>query len=349
MSHYEVYIQKCFELAARGLGLVAPNPLVGCVIVYKNKIIGEGWHEKSGAPHAEVNAIDSVRKKELLSSSTLYVNLEPCSHYGKTPPCTDLILRHNIPEVVISNKDPFPEVNGRGIEKLARNGCSVITDICHSEGRFVNRRFFTFHEKHRPYIILKWAKTMDGFMDIDRSPAGSRLNYWITNDHLVQLVHRWRTEESAVMVGANTAINDNPQLTARLWKGRNPVRIVLAKGISLSPELSLFDGLSPTIVFTDQPGKKIREVEYVPCFDSDDVIECVMHELYKRNIQSLIVEGGRQLLDSFIERNLWDEARVLTGNKDFITGLRAPSIKGVLKESTFFGNDLYQFFLNENL
>ena len=346
MSQHETYIKRCFELAAKGLGATAPNPLVGCVIANNNGIIGEGYHHKSGEAHAEVNAISSVVNKELLKESIIYVNLEPCSHFGKTPPCTDLIIQSGIPEVVIANNDPFAEVNGKGIELLRNAGCKVTTGICEEEGSFLNRRFFTFHNQKRPYIILKWAQTLDGFMDIDGCEPGTNINNWITNDKLKVLVHKWRTEESAVMVGAGTALNDNPRLTAREWPGRNPVRILIDEKNELPPTLHLFDNTVLTLVFTANAAENRKNLEYIQADFRDDVIIQVLTELYNRNIQSVIVEGGRQLLDGFISKNLWNEARVLTGNKYFHKGLKAPLINIRAGEIHAFDNDTYSLYIN---
>jgi len=343
---HETYIRRCFELAGKGLGTTAPNPLVGCVIVYDDKIIGEGYHQNYGEAHAEVNAINSVLNKSLLKKSLIYVNLEPCSHFGKTPPCADLIIQSGIPEVVIANTDPYTEVNGKGIIQLKQAGCNVTTGICEEEGRFLNRRFFTFHKSRRPYVILKWAQTRDGFMDIDRCEAGTSKNYWITNRKLKVLVHKWRSEESAVMVGAGTALNDNPQLTTREWPGRNPVRILVDEKNELPPALHLFDGEASTLVFTAHPAGNRPNLEYIQADFGDDVIKQVLNELYKRNIQSVIVEGGKQLLESFLNKNLWDEARVLTGNKYFNKGLKAPVIITHIEETLTVDEDTYHLYIN---
>lgn len=346
MSLHETYIKRCFELAANGLGTTAPNPLAGCVIVNNGNIIGEGYHQKYGEAHAEVNAVNSVVNRELLKESVIYVNLEPCSHFGKTPPCADLIIQSGIPEVVIANTDPFAEVNGKGIEKLRNAGCKVITGILEEEGSFLNRRFITFHKSKRPYIILKWAQTIDGFIDIDRCESGANKNNWITNDKLKVLVHKWRTEESAVMVGAGTALNDNPRLTARDWPGRDPVRILIDKKNELPPTLHLYDGTILTMVFTAHAAENRNNLEYIQADFRGDVIRQVLTGLYNRNIQSVIVEGGKQLLDSFLSDNLWDEARVLTGNKYFHKGLRAPVINTRANETYAFDNDTYSLYIN---
>jgi len=300
---HETYIQRCFQLAQNGLGYVAPNPMVGCVIVCDGKIISEGFHQKYGENHAERNAILRVKNENLLKKSTLYVNLEPCSHFGKTPPCADLIIEKQIPKVVISNLDSNPEVGGKGVERLQNAGIEVITGILENKGRFLNRRFFTYIEKKRPYIILKWAESLDGFMynETDR---------WITNEAMRNLVHKWRSEEPAIMVGTNTVLIDNPQLNVRGWFGKNPLRITIDKNQKLPRNLHFFDNSQPAKIY-----------------DTTDLSE-ILSDLHSQKIQSLIVEGGAKLLKNFIEKNLWDEARILTGNKRLLSGLKAPKIQG---------------------
>jgi diaminohydroxyphosphoribosylaminopyrimidine deaminase/5-amino-6-(5-phosphoribosylamino)uracil reductase len=315
------YMSRCLELANCGLGGVAPNPMVGCVIVYKDTIIGEGYHNLFGGPHAEVNAIESVSDKELLKKSTLYVNLEPCAHWGKTPPCSDLIIETGIPEVVIGCLDIFAEVNGKGIERLRTAGVKVETGLMEAESLDLNKRFFTFHKHKRPYIILKWAQTGDGF--IAREDYSSK---WITNPYSRLLVHQWRSEEAAIMVGTNTAIYDNPQLSSRDMKARNPVRIVFDKEGRIPETHHLFDGNQKTLVFTilKKAGKPNLEFVQVD-FRSPDLLKEVMHFLYENDIQSVIIEGGSALLKSFIKADLWDEARVFENREVFFgKGIAAP-------------------------
>ncbi len=339
------YILRCFELALKGMGNTSPNPLVGCVIVYNDNIIGEGYHQQYGKAHAEVNAINAVVDKSLLKDSTLYVNLEPCVHHGKTPPCVDLILKYNIPNIVIANSDPFEKVNGGGIDKLKALGCKVYVEICKDEGRFLNRRFFTFHEKKRPYIILKWAQTLDGFIDVDRSNKNSRYKYWITNDKCRMLVHKWRSEESAIMIGANTALNDNPQLNVREWVGKNPVRIVIDENNCLNTNLNIFDGSVETLIFS--PKKlKIPNTEFIEIDFAKPIIPQIINVLFERNIISVIIEGGKMLLTSFIENNIWDEARVLVGNKEFTKGVKAPSLLLDYDETLKLDEDNIYFYYN---
>jgi diaminohydroxyphosphoribosylaminopyrimidine deaminase / 5-amino-6-(5-phosphoribosylamino)uracil reductase len=326
---HERYMQRCMELARLGLGESAPNPMVGSVIVYENKIIGEGYHHKFGEPHAEVNAINSVTDKTLLPGSTLYVNLEPCSHFGKTPPCCDLIVRNQIKRVVISNSDPNPLVKGKGLKKLKESGTEVVTDVFKKQGEELNRRFFTFHLKNRPYIILKWAQSPDGFIDVIRNSVKPQQPNWITNEEARMLVHKWRSEEQAIMIGTNTAFIDNPRLNVRLWCGKNPTRIVIDRNLRLPQNIHLFDGSLPTIIFTQKIVEEMEKpnIEYITVPFDDYLPEHVLGELYKRNIQSLIIEGGTRLINSFVNANLWDEARVFTGQKYFNTGIEAPRLE----------------------
>ncbi|MCL2027476.1 MAG: bifunctional diaminohydroxyphosphoribosylaminopyrimidine deaminase/5-amino-6-(5-phosphoribosylamino)uracil reductase RibD [Bacteroidales bacterium] len=303
MNTHEIYIQRCLQIAQNGLGQVAPNPLVGCVMVCDDQIIAEGFHQKYGENHAERNAISLVNDERLLKKSTLYVNLEPCSHFGKTPPCADLIIEKKIPKVVISNLDSNPEVARKGVERLRNAGIEVITGVLENEGRFLNRRFFTYIEKKRPYIILKWAQSLDGFMY-------NETERWITNDAMRNLVHKWRSEEPAIMVGTNTVLTDNPKLNVRACFGKNPLRITMDKNHKLPKNLHFFDHSQPTKIY-----------------ETTDLSE-ILNDLYARKIQSLIVEGGAKLLQSFIEKNLWDETRILIGNKHLHNGLKAPKIQG---------------------
>lgn len=331
MNIQETYIKRCLELAAKGLGNVAPNPMVGSVIVLDGKIIGEGYHQQYGQAHAEVNAINSVENKELLKKATLYVNLEPCSHFGKTPPCTDLIIEHKIPYVVIGTIDSNSMVSGRGIEKLVKAGIDVKTGILEQECKEVNKRFFTFHEKKRPYIILKWAQTADGFIDAKRTEDNTEKALQISNSESKKLLHKWRSEEQAIMVGTNTALLDNPSLTVREVEGKNPLRITFDKWLRIPKEYHLFDKSTPTLIFTANPVSPETNLEFVNIDFEKEIIPQVLNELYKRNIQSVIVEGGSQLLNSFIDANLWDEARVFISDQEITKGVNAP----VLNESPF--------------
>ncbi|MEX2568367.1 MAG: bifunctional diaminohydroxyphosphoribosylaminopyrimidine deaminase/5-amino-6-(5-phosphoribosylamino)uracil reductase RibD [Cyclobacteriaceae bacterium] len=312
------FMLRAIELAELGKGYTSPNPLVGCVIVHENRIIGEGYHKKYGGPHAEPNALQEVVNKDLLALSTLYVTLEPCSHFGKTPPCADLIAHHQLKRVVIGAKDANPLVGGKGIQKLQEAGIKVETGLLEKEIRFQNRRFFTFMEKRRPYIILKWAQTKDGWMA--RSNFDSK---WISNPLSRQYVHRWRAEEDAIMVGTTTAKMDNPRLNVRDWTGRDPIRVFIDNQMTLDPTLHLFDGSQPAICFNHIKSETRNNLEWVK-LDEGESVEKLVGELYDRNIQSLIVEGGSQLLKSFLKEDLWDEARVFTGNAFFGQGIPAP-------------------------
>jgi diaminohydroxyphosphoribosylaminopyrimidine deaminase/5-amino-6-(5-phosphoribosylamino)uracil reductase len=279
----------------------------------------------------------------------LYVNLEPCSHYGKTPPCADLIIENKIPKVVIGCIDSFSEVSGKGVEKLRNAGIEVVTGILEKESRELNQRFFTFHEKKRPYIILKWAQTKDGFIDVIRNNDSAKQPTWITGDSLKTLVHKWRTEEQSIMVGTNTAMLDNPRLTARLWQGKNPLRIVLDRNLSLPKSLFLFDNETETLVFTSKETKIIEKTTFVNIDFSKNILPQVIEELYNRDIQSIIVEGGTHLLQSFIDFNLWDEARVLIGNKYFENGVKAPILNDGIYSSSSYERDELQFYKNGKL
>ena len=308
-------MRRCLELAKLGMGYTAPNPMVGAVIVHEGKIIGEGYHHRYGEAHAEVNAIRSVKNVELLKSSTIYVSLEPCSHYGKTPPCADKIIEMGIPRVVVGSTDPHDKVNGKGIEKLRNAGIEVVTGVLEGECDFLNRRFFTYHRQGRPYIILKWAQTDDGFMDIDRdqNPDGK---YWITRPETGVLVHKWRSEEQAILIGYNTYRNDQPQLTTRHYPGNSPKRYIMAQ----QP-----DSLSPIEGFTFLP----------------DDLPIAMKRLYDERILSVIVEGGRKTLDQFIGAGLWDEARILTAPVRWGAGTPSPIVQGdTLLDMTLAGDQV---------
>ncbi len=343
MAH-EKFIQRCIQLAKLGAGQVAPNPMVGAVLVYKDAIIGEGYHQVYGGPHAEVNCINSVlpEHRALISQSTLYVSLEPCAHYGKTPPCADLIIAHHIPEVIIGCRDSFAEVDGKGIEKLKAAGIMVTIAVLHEESRALNKRFFCFHEKKRPYIILKWAQTADGFIaNADRS------RLLISNDSTNRLVHQWRSEEASIMVGTYTAMYDNPSLTVRLVPGNNPVRIVVDNDLKLPASLHLFDQQVKTIVFNTIREENNGNVHYVKTTGRHD-LHAILDTLHQMKIQSVLVEGGSGLLQSFISNNYWDEARVIT-NQNLQTGqgIAAPVLQDeVLLKKEEILTDTIQYFKN---
>ncbi len=334
----ERYMQRCIDLALNGMGNVAPNPMVGSVIVHNGVIIGEGYHQKIGEAHAEVNAIKSVKDESLLRESTIYVNLEPCAHYGKTPPCSKLIVDKKIPKVVIGTIDPFSKVAGKGIEMLKAAGIDVKVGVLQESCRELNRRFFTFHEKKRPYIMLKWAQTRDGFIDKLRDVDSDAKAEWITNKVAKALVHKWRADEPAIMVGTVTALKDNPQLTIREWSGEDPLRIVLDRDLKLGKHLNLLDGKTPTVVFTNKQKESTPNLTYVTVDFADKLLDHVLNKLYEMSVLSVIVEGGEVLLNSFIAANLWDEAKVFTGDRVFGDGVKAPVISGKIISDDRLGN-----------
>lgn len=320
-------MQRALELALLGVGQVSPNPRVGCVIVHEGKIIGEGWHKKYGEAHAEVNAIGEVENPELLKESTVYVNLEPCSHFGKTPPCADLLIQHQVKKVVVANLDTNPLVGGVGIKKLREAGIEVVTGVLEKQGRELNKRFFKYVEKQQPYIILKWAQTSDGF--IAHSNYESK---WISNELSRQLVHRWRSEEDAVLVGTRTAAHDNPSLTVRAWTGRNPTRVVIDRFLRLPESLRLFDQTEKTICYNVLKHQAVKNNLFIR-LDEGNFIHQLMADLYQQKIQSVMIEGGAQTLQLFIDAGLWDEARVFTATRSFGHGIAAPTIHGKIKST----------------
>ncbi|MBU2018075.1 MAG: bifunctional diaminohydroxyphosphoribosylaminopyrimidine deaminase/5-amino-6-(5-phosphoribosylamino)uracil reductase RibD [Bacteroidetes bacterium] len=331
MNH-EYYMQQCLDLAIKGLGKTKSNPLVGSVIVHNNQIIGQGYHQEYGQAHAEVNAIESVVDQALLKDSTLYVNLEPCSHYGKTPPCANLIVKNKIPRVVIGALDTFSEVNGKGIELLRNAGIEVITDVLLPECRHLNRRFYTFQEQKRPYVILKWAQSLDGFMDKNRSENEKNI-FWITQPEAKKLTHRWRAEEMAILVGRKTVEVDNPSLTVREYPGDHPIRIVLDADNKLQKKYKLFNNEAETIHLTKSDLSSFS-------------LENILVYLHGKGINSILVEGGKNTLEQFINHHLWDEARVLTGNIALSEGLKAPDLKMKPTEEYFFGLDQVSIFFS---
>jgi diaminohydroxyphosphoribosylaminopyrimidine deaminase/5-amino-6-(5-phosphoribosylamino)uracil reductase len=343
---HEKYMRRCLELALKGVGRTAPNPMVGCVIVHRDRIIGEGFHRMYGGPHAEVMAINSISEMTLLTDSVLYVNLEPCSHFGKTPPCTGLICEKGIPVVVSGTLDPNPIVSGKGIQFLKEKGMNVVTDILKEDCVNLNRRFFTFHMKKRPFIILKWAQTKDCFIDVDRQEHRTGRITWITDEASRRLVHKWRAEEQAILVGSRTVMMDNPRLTTRNWPGKNPLRLVIDREGSLSGDLQILDGSVETIVFTCKPKKDRTNLKYFLLDRNKNSISTVIEFLYTNNIQSLIVEGGKTLIDEFIRQETWDEARVFTGNVAFGKGIPAPVILSEPAEQFEFAESLLKIYKN---
>jgi len=334
-------MKRCLELAQKGAGLVSPNPMVGCVIVYEDEIIGEGFHQEYGEGHAEVNAINSINDKSLLNKSTLYVNLEPCAHFGKTPPCSNLIIENKIPKVVIGCVDSFSEVFGKGIEKMTNEGIEVIVGILEKESRILNKRFFTFHEKNRPYVILKWAESKDGFI----APNNQNEPFWMTSSESKKLVHQWRIEEDAILVGRITAQKDNPFLTVREVQGENPIRIVIDKDLKLSTNLNLFDSAAKTIIFNTLKTKEIGKNYFIK-INFNNLIKNILQELHKQNIQSVIIEGGRTTLQSFIDAKLWDEAKIFTTNKELNDGVKSPNIEGEMLFETVIKGDKLEIIKN---
>lgn len=319
-----ICMRRAIELAGLGLGTVSPNPLVGCVVVHQNRIIGEGWHQQFGGPHAEVNAIQSIQDTTLLAGSTVYVNLEPCSHVGKTPPCADLLVSKRVKRVVIANRDPNPKVAGKGIRKLQEAGIEITEGILYDEGRWLNRRFFANMEEGIPYVILKWAETTDG-----KIAAVGPVPSWISNTMSRQRVHQWRTQEDAVLVGARTAEIDNPFLTVREWSGRNPVRVVIDPSLRLPNSLHLFDGTQPTLRYNRVRDNGKPNLELIK-IDGDDLIPGILKNLVQRDIGSIIVEGGTQTLAAFIAGGFWHEARIFKSPSELGQGLQAPQILGDL-------------------
>ncbi len=320
-------MKRAIQIATNGLGNTYPNPLVGCVIEKNGLIISEGWHYKCGEEHAEAKAINKIKDNSLFIKSTLYVTLEPCTHIGKTPPCVDLIIKKKIPTVIIGSKDPFIK-NGIGIKKLKRYGIKVIENYLYDKCRIINKRFFTFYEKKRPFIILKWAQSYDGFMALNKKK-------WISNIYSRQLVHKWRSEENSILIGRKTVLIDNPKLNIRKWYGKNPIRIILDRKLSIPNNYNIFDGLQNTIVFTEKNvSEKKKKIEFIKiCFDKT-ILEQILFFLSKKKIQSIIVEGGKKTLDSFIKSNIWDECRIFISDTVFNNGLNAPVInkKIILQE-----------------
>ena len=343
MTTPETYIKRALQIAKNGLGSTRPNPMVGAVIVYQNKIIGEGFTSVYGGSHAEVNAINAVIDKSLLIKSTLYVTLEPCSHHGKTPPCSDLIIKHNIPKVVIGCFDDNPEVAGKGITKLKASGCDVTVGVLENECKAHHKRFFTFHNKKRPYIILKWAETKDGF--IAPKTKNKKEPVWITNPYSRQLVHKWRAEEQAILVGTNTVIEDNPSLTVRDWTGNNPIRVILDKDLKLDMAHSVFYNDSDIIVVNGK--QEVERHKIIDWNTKNKVAQKICDVLYKYEINSIIIEGGAKTLQTFINENLWDEARVFIGQTEFKDGIKVPQLKGKLISEEKIWDDILKIYEND--
>ncbi|PTQ96936.1 diaminohydroxyphosphoribosylaminopyrimidine deaminase [Mucilaginibacter yixingensis] len=349
MPLHQKYMQRCLELASLGIGHVSPNPMVGAVIVHNDSIIGEGYHRQYGQAHAEVNAVNDALHKhsnaaELLADATIYVSLEPCAHYGKTPPCADLIIKHRIPRVVVGCRDPFPAVDGKGIEKLQAAGVEVTLGVLEQECLHLNRRFFTRVQQHRPYIILKWAQTKDGFFAPE---DGSQ--FWITGPEAKHLVHKWRSEEDAILVGKNTVFADNPQLSTRNWPGRSPKRVVIDRRLELPETMNVFDNSVETFIFNEVKFDFVGKNKYIALEDFNYFVpQYILYQLYLQDVQSVIIEGGAATLKTFIDAGLWDEARVFTGDKVLNMGIQSPFIKGVMVSQSTIGSDTLNIYHKEN-
>lgn len=346
MLQHNKYMARCIELAMLGLGSVSPNPMVGAVIVCDDRIIGEGYHMKFGEAHAEVNAIKNVfdvfpDAGKLLKRSSIYVNLEPCSHFGKTPPCADIIISNSIPNVIVGCRDPFFEVNGKGIERLKNAGINVLEGIMTKECLELNKRFYTRVQKQRPYMILKWAQSRDGYF----APEGAQK--WITSLPAKQLVHRWRSEEDAVLIGKKTAEIDNPQLNIREWAGASPVRIIVDRNLELANELNVFDQSQETIIFNELKTQVTGRIKYLQLENFDTLLpQLICYQLYLMDIQSVIIEGGAKTLNLFISADLWDEARVFTGPAPWGNGILAPVLNGDIHEEINIGADILHTWRN---
>lgn len=335
----ELYMRRALDLAVLGRGRVSPNPMVGCVIVHNDRVIGEGWHQKYGGPHAEVNAVNSVKEKELLCESTVFVTLEPCAHHGKTPPCASMLAEHQVRRVVICNKDPNPLVAGKGIAILKQAGITVKQGLMEEEGHEINNRFFTFFTKKRPYIILKWAETADGYIARDNYDSK-----WISNALSRKLVHKWRSEEDAILVGRQTAEMDDPALNVRDWSGKDPLRLVIDRNLKLSKTLKLFSDGIPTVCYNLNKSDHRGHVHYSQCRE-ETFFSDIMGDLYKREIQSVLVEGGARILNLLFEAGLWDEVRRFRSEITFGSGIQAPLLHNaeLVSKSDFTGDELAVF------
>lgn len=344
MDKHIKYMKRCIELASAAIGNTYPNPMVGCVIVHNNKIIGEGSHQEYGCNHAEVNAINNVVDKDLLKESTLYVNLEPCNHHGKTPPCTRLILEKGIKNVIIGSKDPNKNVLGGGIKTLISNGCNVEYGIMKEECDLLNKRFFTFQNQKRPYIILKWAESKDGFISPKKSDRNTGEIFWISNEESKQMSHYFRSQEHSILVGVQTVIDDNPELTTRLVDGNNPVRIVLDPNNRIPSNSKVLSNQSETIIFSSTKNLELdTDNEVINQFD----LNSILGSLYKRGIQSMIVEGGAYTIQKFIDANKWDCIRIFKSGKNIHEGLVAPKYKIEELKFKLIGDDkFYEIFNN---
>jgi len=344
----ELYMKRCLELAELGNGKVSPNPMVGCVIVSGNKIIGEGYHQQYGQAHAEVNAVNAVfanygeKSAALFKDAIVYVSLEPCAHFGKTPPCADLLVKHQVKRVVICNVDPFPDVDGKGISKLKEAGIKVTTGVLDEEGKYLNRRFFTRVKSQRPYIILKWARTANGYF----APKNT-VQQWISGPLAKKAVHKWRTEEDAIVIGKKTALADNPQLSAREWKGKNPIRILIDRKLEVPADHHIFNDRAKTIIFNEVKTDVVDNIHYIEMEDMQFYLpQKIAYQLYLMDIQSIIIEGGANILNQFISSGLWDEARVFNSASSWDTGIHSPQINGNITSLITVGQDQLTIYEN---
>lgn len=344
MHTNEYYMQRCLDLARMGQDKVAPNPMVGSVIVHRGRIVGEGYHRQYGEAHAEVNAIASVKDPSCLAESTLYVNLEPCSHYGKTPPCSQLIIARRIPRVVVGAVDVNPHVSGQGILQMEKTGIRVKVGVLEEMCWALNIRFYRYQEERRPYIILKWAETRDAYVDTERQNGAPAQPTWITGKEERRWVHKWRANEQAIMAGSGTICKDNPRLTVRNWYGKNPLRIVLDREGIVPTQAHILDDEAPTLIF-GAVNKQEGSNQYLTVGERDP-LPFIMETLYQRKIQSLFVEGGPKLIEKMIEKDLWDEARVFTGDKTFQGGIKAPVIAGLLHYTHHFAHSTLSVYRN---
>ncbi|XOD68381.1 MAG: bifunctional diaminohydroxyphosphoribosylaminopyrimidine deaminase/5-amino-6-(5-phosphoribosylamino)uracil reductase RibD [Flavobacteriales bacterium AspAUS03] len=335
---HETFMKRAIQLAKNGRGSTVPNPMVGCVIVRNSTIIGEGWHYKSGVSHAEVHAIQSVKKPTLLTKATLYITLEPCTYHG-SPPCIDLILQKKIPRVVIGIQDPNPQVNGLGIHQLKEAGIEVIESVLKVACYTLNKRFFILHEKRRPYVLLKWAQSCDGFIDIPRDQSNPKQPFWFSNIYARQLVHKWRTEEDSVLSGIQTILNNNPQLSTRDWYGKKPICVILDRQLSIPESYSIYNNNPLTLVFTEKKKSSQKNVTFIPISFDQNLLKNLLDQLYKRDIQSVIIEDEKQILEGFIQEELWDEARIFIAEIQLSKGLKTPEIKGKIRSKTKIDTD----------
>ena len=346
MFHHDLYIITCLELAEKAKGSVAPNPMVGALLVHEGIIIGKGWHQQYGQRHAEVNCLESVGEgdKHLIPESTMYVNLEPCSHYGKTPPCALRLVEEKVKQVIICNRDSFEKVSGKGIDILNQNNIATNTGVLEENGRWLNRRFFCLHEQKRPYIILKWAQTENGYF----APV-LKERHQLSNKHSQQLVHKWRTEEASILVGTNTALNDDPRLTSRLWKGKQPLRLVIDKDLTLANSLKIFNNEANTWIINNLKDEQRENLRFMKADFNESIPKQILRRLHEANILSLIVEGGAALLNSFIEQDLWDEARIFVTPGLLDKGIEAPKLHHSKKAfSSDIASDTLQVYIHKN-